>query len=88
MTMEDERNLDMMVAELEHENRLIRARNIRLEQEIETLTRERNDAVVAAHRIKETLERILSISKLALWDGRPDRVGEVGPSKHTRHPED
>ena len=34
MTMEDEHNLDLLVAELEQENRLMRARNERLERNL------------------------------------------------------
>jgi hypothetical protein len=75
---EDERNLDMMVAELETENRLMRARNERLERE---LTVERNER----KRMQDALERILAISRMAVWNGRPERVREVGPSK--RHEE-
>lgn len=75
MTMEDERNLDLMVAELEHENRLMRARNERLERELTAATAQRDG-------FKEALERILAVSKLALWDGRPQGVGEVGPKEH------
>lgn len=81
MTMEDERNLDLMVAELEQENRLMRARNERLERTLEEVLSERD-------KFKAALERILSVSKVALWDGRPQGVGEMGPSKQTRHTED
>ena len=35
---EQERELDFMVGELEHENKLIRARNARLEAEVTVLT--------------------------------------------------
>ena len=78
---EDERNLDPMVAELEQENRLLSARNERLE-------RTHEEVVSARDKFKAALERILSISKVALWDGRPQGTGEVGPSKQTRHTED
>lgn len=81
MTMEDERNLDLMVAELEQENRLLRARNERLE-------RTHEEVMSARDKFKAALERILSISKVALCDGRPQGTGEVGPSKQTRHTED
>jgi hypothetical protein len=82
MTMEDERNLDLLVAELEHENKLMRARNERLEREINAIAAERDG-------FKEALERILAVSKLALWDCRPKGIGEVGPSKQDRrHIED
>ena len=68
---EDERNLDLMVGELEHENRLMRARNERLEQELER-------ALDETARFKVALERIIAVSKLAFRDGVPERVGEVG----------
>lgn len=77
MTMEDERNLDLLVAELEQENRLMRARNERLERELNNVTAQRDG-------FKEALERILAVSKLALWDSRPQGVGEMGPSKQDR----
>lgn len=75
MTMEDERNLDLMVAELEHENRLMRARNERLGRTLEEALSERD-------KFKAALERIIAVSKVALWDGRPQGVGEVGPKEH------
>lgn len=82
MTMEDKRNLDLMVAELEQENRLMRARNERLEREL-------NEALDANARFKVALERIIAISQLAFRDGRPQGTGEVGPSKQDRrHSED
>lgn len=67
MTMEDERNLDLdlMVAELEQENRLMRARNERLERENNRLEDENA-------RFKVALERILSISKVTFWDHTED----------------
>jgi len=74
---EDERKLDLMVAELEHENKLMRARNERLERELNFTTAERDG-------FKEALERILAVSKLALWGGRPTGTTEVGPSKRPR----
>ena len=80
MTMEDERNLDLMVAELEQENRLMRARNERLERENEKLIDENA-------RFKVALERIIAVSQLAFRDGRPEGVGEVGATKQTRYPE-
>jgi hypothetical protein len=81
MTMEDERNLDLLVAELETENRLMRARNERLEREL-------NAALDENARFKVALERIITVSQLAFRDGRPQGVGEVGPSKQDRHAED
>ena len=80
MTMEDERKLDLMVAELEQENRLMRARNERLERENEKLIDENA-------RFKVALERIIAVSQLAFRDGRPEGVGEVGATKQTRYPE-
>jgi hypothetical protein len=74
MTMEDERNLDLMVAELEHENRLMRVTNERLQQENEQLIDENA-------RLKVALERIIAVSQLAFRNGRSEGVGEVGPSK-------
>lgn len=81
MTMEDERNLDLMVAELDSENRLMRTRNERLEADNERL-REENA------RFKVALERIIAVSQLAFRDGRPEGVREVGPSKQARCSED
>jgi hypothetical protein len=68
---EDERNLDLMVAELEQENRLMRARNDRLQEELER-------ALDETARFKVALERIIAVSKLAFRDGVPERTGEVG----------
>lgn len=71
---EDERNLDLMVAELETENRMMRARNERLQRELER-------ALDETARFKVALERIVAVSKLAFRDGVPERVGEVGETK-------
>jgi hypothetical protein len=71
---EDERNLDLMVAELESENRLMRARNERLQQELNAAADDRN-------QLKEALERILTVSRVAFRDGVSERVGEVGETK-------
>ena len=68
---EDERNLDLMVAELEQENRLMRARNERLQEELER-------ALDETARFKVALERIIAVSKLAFRDGVPERTDEVG----------
>lgn len=68
---EDERNLDLMVAELEQENRLMRARNERLQHELDR-------ALDDNARFKVTLERIIAVSKLAFRDGVPEGVGQVG----------
>ena len=68
---DDERNLDLMVAELESENRMMRARNERLQRELD-------QALDDNARFKVTLERIIAVSKLAFRDGVSERVGEVG----------
>jgi len=68
---DDERNLDLMVAELESENRLMRARNERLQQELDR-------ALDDNARFKVTLERIIAVSKLAFRDSVPERTDEVG----------
>jgi hypothetical protein len=73
---EDERNLDLMVGELEQENRLMRARNERLQQELDR-------ALDDNARFKVTLERIIAVSKLAFRDGVPERVGEVGSQEQS-----
>jgi hypothetical protein len=67
---EEARNLDLMVGELEQENRLMRARNERLQEELDR-------ALDENARFKVTLERIIAVSKLALLDGAAGRVGEV-----------
>jgi predicted nucleic acid-binding Zn-ribbon protein len=68
--------LDLMVAELETENRMIRARNERLEKELAAVTTERD-------AIKDAMERILAISKLAVWDGKLEGVSQVVQAKQT-----
>ena len=55
---EETRNLDLMVAELEQENRLMRARNERLQKEL--------DAAVDENAVlKIIVERIIAITKVA-----------------------
>ena len=66
-----------VIAMLEHENRLIRARNERLEKELATATTERD-------RFKEALERILAVSRVAIWNGQPQGVGQVGAKAQAR----
>lgn len=72
---EDERNLDLMVAELERENRLMRARNERLERTLEEIQSDRD-------KLRAAVERIIAVSNVALWDGKPKRTGEVGSQEH------
>jgi len=55
---EETRNLDLMVGELESENKLIRERNEQLQQELERVLDENA-------QFKITLERIMAITKLA-----------------------
>ena len=74
---ETERELDLMVAELESENRLMRARNERLEKELAIATTERD-------RFKEALERILAVSRVAIWNGQPQGVSQVGKKERTQ----
>jgi hypothetical protein len=71
---EDERNLDLMVAELEQENRLMRARNERLEQELDR-------ALDDNAKFKIALERIIAVSRVALWDGVSKGIEQVGETK-------
>ena len=73
----DERELDLLVAELEMENKLMRARNERLEREL---------AHAQAHRdgLQDALARILTISRLAIWNGEPKRTEQVGKKERTR----
>jgi hypothetical protein len=81
MTMEDERNLDLMVAELEQENRLMRARDERLERTLEQTESERD-------KLRSAVERILAVSNVALWNGRPQGTGEVGTPKRNQETND
>ena len=78
---DEEREMDLTIAELEQENRLMRARNERLERE---LTVERNER----ERMQDALERILAISRMAVWNGQPKRTGEVGTPKRNQETND
>jgi hypothetical protein len=71
---EETRNLDLLVGELEQENKLMRARNERLERELSAAADDRN-------QLKEALERILTVSRVALWDGSTERTEQVGETK-------
>lgn len=75
---ETERELDLMIAELETENRMMRARNERLEKELATATTERL-------RMQGALERILAISRVAVWDGVPKGVEQVGKKEREQN---
>ena len=74
---EDERNLDLMVAELGSEVRKVMAENATLKEEL---------ATVQAHRdgLQDALARILAISRMAIWDGEPKGVVQVGPKTRVR----
>ena len=73
---EDERNLDLLVAELGHQNKLMRAQNERLERTLEETQSERD-------KLRSAVERILAVSNVALWNGKPQGTGEVGsPKRH------
>jgi len=72
--MED-RELDLIVADLETENRMMRERNERLQRELDT-------ALDENARFKVALERIIAVSQLAVWNGQPKGAGQVGPKTH------
>ena len=74
---EQERELDLMVAELETEKRMLITQNENLKKELAATAAERDG-------LKEAMERILSVSRVALWDSRPQRVGEVGTQARER----
>lgn len=74
---EQERELDLMIAELETENRTMRARNERLERE---LIVERNER----QRMQDAVARILAISRMAVWNGQPKGTPEVGPKTRAK----
>lgn len=59
MSVEDEREMDLMIAELEYEHKMMRARNERLERENDEL-RDENA------RFKVALERVIAVSQLAM----------------------
>ena len=59
MSLEDEREMDLMIAELEYEHKMMRARNERLERENDEL-RDENA------RFKVALERVIAVSQLAM----------------------
>lgn len=63
------------ISELETENRMIRARNERLEHELEIARADKE-------RIQKALERIISISSLAIWGSRPEATVHMGQTEH------
>ena len=72
---EQERELDLMVAELEQENRLMRTRNERLERELAIAIAERDE-------FKTAVERIVSVSQLAFRNCAVKGISQVGKDKH------
>lgn len=73
----EERELDLLVAELESEVRRMKAQNETLERNLASATNERDG-------LKEAMERILAVSRVALWDGRPRRTEEVGSKERAQ----
>jgi len=73
----NEINFDLLVAELEQENRLMRARNGRLERTLEEIQSERD-------KLRAAVERIIAVSNVALWDGKPQGTGYVATTKRTQ----
>ena len=78
---DEEREMDLTIAELEQENRLMRARNERLERTLEEIQSERD-------KLRSAVERILAVSNVALWNGRPQGTGEVGTPKRNQETND
>ena len=74
---DEERELDLLVAELESEVRRMRAQNETLERNLVAAINERDG-------LKEAMERILAVSRVALWDGRPQGVSQVGKKERTQ----
>lgn len=71
---ESERELDLLVAELGSEVRAMLTQNETLKQQLDAAVADRN-------RFKEALERILTVSRVALWHGRAEGVAQVGETK-------
>jgi predicted RNase H-like nuclease (RuvC/YqgF family) len=78
---DEEREMDLTIAELEQENRLMRARNERLERTLEQTESERD-------KLRAAVERILAVSNVALWNGKPQGTGEVGTPKRNQETND
>ena len=66
--------LDLMVAELETENKMMRARNERLERELAIAVAERDE-------FKTAVERIIAISQLAFRNSAIKGIGKVDTPK-------
>lgn len=78
---EHERELDLLVAELESEVRKMKAENDALKEAIKDATAQRD-------RIKRSMERIYAISLVAFRDGRPEGVSEVGTQARAKEHND
>ena len=74
---DEERELDLLVAELESEVRRMRAQNETLERNLAAAINERDG-------LKEAMERILAVSRVAIWNGEPQGVGQVGAKAQAR----
>ena len=68
---ESERELDLMVAELERENRLMKAQNERLERELAIAVADRDE-------FKKAVERVISVSQLAFRNSARSEERRVG----------
>ena len=73
---EVERELDLMVGELEMENKLMKERNERLERELAIAIAERDE-------FKNAVERVISVSQLAFRNSAIKGISEVGKEKRT-----
>ena len=73
---EQERELDLMVAELEQENRLMRTRNERLERELAIAIADRDE-------FKKAVERVISVSQLAFRNCATKAISEVAKEKRS-----
>lgn len=78
---EHERELDLLVAELESELRKMRSENDALKEAIKQATAERD-------RIKRSMERIHAISLVAFRDSRSEGVSEVGTQARAKEHND
>jgi chromosome segregation ATPase len=69
---EQERELDLMVAELEQENRLLRARNERMQTEL-------NNAEQQIHELKDllTVERLAQKDRANILNNYENRINEL-----------
>lgn len=68
--------LDMQLGEALRENKELRG-------ELEQALAERDTARSNTRRLEEALERILAVSRVALWDSRPERTSQVGTQERT-----